>query len=361
MARDVNSPSGDEEEFQFSELEESHPTSMHENVSSSTVPGNSGGEGGQKRKTLLVVIGLIVGVFCIYKLYGLFTATSTRAIKAPLAGVKFEETKNPTTSPKTEGSKFQTTQASSTSTDQTAEQKNVVKLPDFSNSTDSAGTTPATTPTSASNTSTNLNTENSSTSKALNLEPAAGTEESTSHQPHLDTQKLEKSQENLQTQISGLSSAISEIQNNISMLTQQVNKAVTEKNTSSTTESKPQEQKSEKPAENKSVTQSENQIENKTQSKTVCVPQKIHHHLKRHVMRSGSSRYPRSEYATKRQYYVRSMVQNRAWIYSGPDDTLTISPGDMLLGYGRILDIDTDDGLVKTSSGKTIQYLPQDR
>ena len=63
-----------------------------------------------------------------------------------------------------------------------------------------------------------------------------------------------------------------------------------------------------------------------------------------------------------RQYYVKAMIQGRAWLVSGDGaTTVTVSSGDYLPGYGLVEDINPQQGIVTTSAGGIIQFNPADR
>lgn len=55
-------------------------------------------------------------------------------------------------------------------------------------------------------------------------------------------------------------------------------------------------------------------------------------------------------------YFLRAMVHGRAWVESEHGDYLTVKIGDMLPTYGRIVYMDDNQGVVKTTSGRDIRY-----
>lgn len=59
-------------------------------------------------------------------------------------------------------------------------------------------------------------------------------------------------------------------------------------------------------------------------------------------------------------YHLKALVPGRAWIQGKDGVTKTVTLGDRLPGYGIIQAIDTDQGLVTTSSGVAITYGPKD-
>lgn len=59
-------------------------------------------------------------------------------------------------------------------------------------------------------------------------------------------------------------------------------------------------------------------------------------------------------------YYVKAMVPGRAWLVTGSGNTMTVSLGSNLPGYGIVQVIDTTQGILMTSSGAIIGYSPGD-
>ncbi len=60
-------------------------------------------------------------------------------------------------------------------------------------------------------------------------------------------------------------------------------------------------------------------------------------------------------------YFVRAMVQGRAWLSRGCEGgTLTVAIGDTIPGYGIVRLIDPHQGTLTTSAGAIIGYSPED-
>lgn len=59
-------------------------------------------------------------------------------------------------------------------------------------------------------------------------------------------------------------------------------------------------------------------------------------------------------------YHLQSLVPQRAWLMSSRGKLITVKVGDILPGYGRIEIIDTEAGIISTSSGRVIYYGPYD-
>lgn len=60
------------------------------------------------------------------------------------------------------------------------------------------------------------------------------------------------------------------------------------------------------------------------------------------------------------QYYVQAMIPGRAWIVNSDGQTLTVSQGSPVADYGIVRYVDTSNGTVLTSSGRTITYAQAD-
>lgn len=65
--------------------------------------------------------------------------------------------------------------------------------------------------------------------------------------------------------------------------------------------------------------------------------------------------------AVKTSYYVKAMIQGRAWLMMPDGATLTVSEQDELPGYGQITSIDPEKGEIKTASGDVITYRSDDK
>lgn len=59
-------------------------------------------------------------------------------------------------------------------------------------------------------------------------------------------------------------------------------------------------------------------------------------------------------------FYVKAMVQGRAWLLAGNGHIVTVAIGDQLPGYGIVRTIDTYEGTILMSSGAIIGYSPDD-
>jgi len=55
-------------------------------------------------------------------------------------------------------------------------------------------------------------------------------------------------------------------------------------------------------------------------------------------------------------FYVEAVVPGRAWLQGSDGETISVSIGSYLEGYGRVTRIDEDRGVVATSSGHVIPY-----
>lgn len=240
---------------------------------SSQNPDNSGYNRLQKkgRKSLLMFIGMLIGCFLLYKLYGLLTV---RHSNQPLAPIK----KNVQVL-KTSETAFVTT-------------KNVANM--------------------------------SPTKESKTLEATAKPELTDLEKSVTESAQI---QENLQAQITGLSSAISEIQNNIAMLTQKI-KDFSEQNQS---------------------------LQDKF-NKIALLQEKAKKSIKKNVL--VNNHHSSNHY---KPYFLKALIHGRAWLMSSSGETVTVAEGDQLAGYGIIQRIDPDTATVNTSSGNSIRFLSQDR
>ena len=59
-------------------------------------------------------------------------------------------------------------------------------------------------------------------------------------------------------------------------------------------------------------------------------------------------------------YTLQSIVPGRAWVKSSEGEYMTLSTGKQLPQYGVVESINADQGIVTTSSGKTIVYGAND-
>jgi intracellular multiplication protein IcmG len=59
-------------------------------------------------------------------------------------------------------------------------------------------------------------------------------------------------------------------------------------------------------------------------------------------------------------YRLKALIPGRAWLQSRNGTTTSVTLGDRLPGYGIIQMINTEQGIVTTSSGAIIQYGPKD-
>lgn len=59
-------------------------------------------------------------------------------------------------------------------------------------------------------------------------------------------------------------------------------------------------------------------------------------------------------------YHLRAVVPDRAWITTGNGQTLTVTVGDPVSSYGKVSAIDSQQGLIMTTSGRKIQYGSND-
>ena len=59
-------------------------------------------------------------------------------------------------------------------------------------------------------------------------------------------------------------------------------------------------------------------------------------------------------------YYLKAIIPGRAWIMSTNGSAMTVSLGTTIPGYGRVTVIDPEQGKVGLSSGRVINFSPED-
>jgi intracellular multiplication protein IcmG len=251
-----------EEEYTFSDADHSAEFSPPVGPKMSSPVRGDAPMGG--RKTIFIVVGVVVAAFCLYKLYDVFSAAPVK--------------------PKNEMPVVTTHAPVVAVVSKPVESTPTVAVPEEISSVQN---------------------------KVGSLEKIVS--------------QVSQSNANLQDQMAGVSTAIADIQNNISSLSQQISDL-----------SKPKE----KPAEVKKT--EENKV---TKKKT-------------RVISLSKSRMKRAAAAN---YYVKAMIQGRAWLITPEGATLTVSEGDNLPGYGVINSIDPVNSEVKTSSGAVIRHSSGDR
>ena len=65
--------------------------------------------------------------------------------------------------------------------------------------------------------------------------------------------------------------------------------------------------------------------------------------------------------SSKITYHLRAVIPDRAWITSSAGQTRSVTVGDEVRSYGKVTAIYQQQGIVDTSSGKKIEYGPNDR
>lgn len=244
-----------EEEFQFTE-EEEEGQKYQSPASASPVMAED--NSARRKKLILLIAGIVVVLFIVYKLYGLFTAGPAKVALTPPSVPKPAVAAMPVAAAPAPAPAISSTKP---------EEGDVLGK------------------------------------KVSGLEQAVV--------------QVGQTQENLQNQIAGLSSAVSEIQNNLALMSQKITDL-----------------SQKKPAEKAKKT-----IEHKPVKKVV-------------------KKMPVSPAST---YYVKALIQGRAWLQSNNGATFTVGVGDSLAGYGIVQNIDANSGTVTTSSGKIIGFMPLDR
>ncbi len=267
MERSGNNQSGGEEEFKFVDDREAPSFQSAAKVTTAAVSMDAG----RKRK-LFMVVGVVIAIFCLYKLYGLFSSTPPSSMEKAMKPVAKIAAVAPTPPP---------AKPAATTSD-------AVPYATQDYAAQAQTTAPATSLTAANN------------DKLTTLSQAA------------DSNRV--AIQDLQAQVSGLTSGMSAVQNDLSILKQQLQTLQT------------------------SVTAAKEHTEKKI----------IRHKAPKVIVPSVT-------------YYVKAMIQGRAWLMTPDGNTFTISEGDTLPGYGIVQTIEPDNGVVMTSSGRVITFKPEDR
>lgn len=262
-----------EEEFKFSDERVTPSFQSAAKIAAANI------DTGRKRK-FFMVIGLLIALFCLYKLYGLFSATPSTPDKSAAKVASIAATPAPAKKPTTPD-------AVPYATPEYAAQA-AAPLP--------ATTTPVTTAPTATPTATNSD-------QLTTLGQAA------------DSNRL--AIQDLQAQVSGLTSGMTAVQNDLSTLKTQLQTLQT------------------------GITAAKEQAEKKVVKQREHVVKKVAPPLV--------------------TYYVKAMIQGRAWLMTSEGNTFTISEGDTLPSYGTVDAIEPDNGVVMTSSGRVITFKPEDR
>lgn len=59
-------------------------------------------------------------------------------------------------------------------------------------------------------------------------------------------------------------------------------------------------------------------------------------------------------------FHLRAVIPDRAWITSNTGQSISVTVGDHVTEYGTVQSIDAQHGIVTTSSGRKIEYGPND-
>ena len=58
----------------------------------------------------------------------------------------------------------------------------------------------------------------------------------------------------------------------------------------------------------------------------------------------------------RKRYFVKAVIPGRAWLYAADGTSITVTVGDSVPGYGKVIGIDPFSGVVSTSSGIKVHY-----
>jgi hypothetical protein len=65
----------------------------------------------------------------------------------------------------------------------------------------------------------------------------------------------------------------------------------------------------------------------------------------------GTTSYSSNTLQKMPAYYVQAIIPGRAWLKNADGQVITVAPGDSVPGYGTVATIDSQSGLVVTSTG----------
>jgi intracellular multiplication protein IcmG len=66
--------------------------------------------------------------------------------------------------------------------------------------------------------------------------------------------------------------------------------------------------------------------------------------------------YQKTDIQTKKRYFVQAVIPGRAWLQAQDGSSITITVGDVIPGYGKVVSINPYSGTVITDSGEKINY-----
>lgn len=268
----MDNKSGGEEEFKF--VDDQNTSAFQ---SAAKINPTVSGMNPNRKKRLFIIIGGIIALFCLYKLYGLFSSTPSPHNKPEMPAAVA------TVTPEV---------AKPAVVEAPAPEPTPVSTPEPAPIPEAApATTPPTPPADNSAEMLALNDQVSSLGQMINTDRMAI--------------------QDLQSQIATLSSTINNFQGQLTTVQQAKETKVVEE---------------QKPVVKKKVVV-------KQKPKPVVVS----------------------------TYYVKAMIQGRAWLTTTDGATFTVTENQNLPGYGTVENIDPSDGVVMTSSGKVIAYPPEDR
>ncbi|CAM4504889.1 MAG: hypothetical protein LEGION0403_FIIPPAGN_01919 [Legionella sp.] len=135
-------------------------------------------------------------------------------------------------------------------------------------------------------------------------------------------------QQNVQSQVSSMNEQVGNVNNNVNNLSAQITQL------------------------NQTITDLTNQL-NKQSEVIAVLMERTKPKVVRRVL-------PPQRYGHANIYYINAVIPGRAWLIGTNGSTLTVREGTKIAGYGVVKLIDSMDGRVLTSSGRTIRFSQDD-
>lgn len=70
----------------------------------------------------------------------------------------------------------------------------------------------------------------------------------------------------------------------------------------------------------------------------------------------GGNNFNNNNMVSAPDYYVQAVIPGRAWLKNSSGQIITVAPGDAVPGYGTVTNIDSQNGVVTTSTGSKIVF-----
>ncbi|MFJ1268944.1 type IVB secretion system protein IcmG/DotF [Legionella lytica] len=141
-------------------------------------------------------------------------------------------------------------------------------------------------------------------------------------------ESIATNQQNVQSQVSSMNEQVGNVNNNVNNLSAQITQL------------------------NQTITDLTNQL-NKQSEVIAVLMERTKPKVVRRVL-------PPQRYGHANIYYINAVIPGRAWLIGTNGSTLTVREGTKIAGYGVVKLIDSMEGRVLTSSGRTIRFSQDD-